>query len=70
MHALAETEYSNMLTLKSIQDRTFGCSAIDGTSELLFMNSSVLMRVEMDIGKINSFNERCFQNLSGSAPQL
>lgn len=53
-----ETEYSNMLTLKSIQDRTFGCSAVEGSSEILFMNSEVLMRVDMDVERINSFNER------------
>ncbi|THH12017.1 hypothetical protein EW145_g257 [Phellinidium pouzarii] len=51
-----DTSYANILTLKSLQDRTFGCGAVNGSPEMLFMNSDVLMKVVVDVEKINSFD--------------
>ncbi|KAL5532748.1 hypothetical protein ACEPAF_4522 [Sanghuangporus sanghuang] len=59
-----DNDYSNILTLKNLQDRTFGCGVADNSKELLFMNSEVLMRVEMDIQKINSYSVNAWRGTS------
>lgn len=51
-----DTDYTNILTLKSIRDRTFGCGTFSDSTEMLFMNSEILMRATLDIEKINSFD--------------
>ncbi|KAH8116942.1 Non-repetitive/WGA-negative nucleoporin C-terminal-domain-containing protein [Phellopilus nigrolimitatus] len=51
-----DTQYANILTLKSLQDRTFGCGVVNDSAEMLFMNSDVLMKVAVDVEKINSFD--------------
>ena len=54
--ASKDTDYTNILTLKSIRDRTFGCGTFSDSTEMLFMNSEILMRATLDIEKINSFD--------------
>ncbi|KAI5123360.1 hypothetical protein M0805_001781 [Coniferiporia weirii] len=51
-----DTQYINILTLKSLQDRTFGCGVLNDSAEMLFMNSDVLMKVIVDVEKVNSFD--------------
>lgn len=51
-----DSSFSDILTLKSLQDRTFGCGALEDSGKMLFMNSEVLMEVEIDIEKIAIFN--------------
>lgn len=60
-----DSEYSTCLTLKSLQDRTFGCGTFQNdASELLFMNSEVLMKLDIDMERVNDFDpEYVFQCL-------
>ena len=45
-------------TLKSQKDRTFGAAVVDGSSEMLFMNSEVVMKVEIDLDKVNDYDPK------------
>lgn len=51
-----DSQYSNILTLKSLKDRTFGCGVVQDEATMLFMNSEVLMKVELNLKKIQEFD--------------
>ena len=53
---LSDSLYSDILTLKSLQDRTFGFGVVEGSDKMLFMNSEVLMEVDVNIEKIGTFS--------------
>lgn len=53
-----DSQFSNILTLKSQKDRTFGVAVVDGSSEMLFMNSEVVMKVEIDLDKVNDYDSK------------
>ncbi|EJD02313.1 uncharacterized protein FOMMEDRAFT_124682 [Fomitiporia mediterranea MF3/22] len=62
--AARDNNYTSLLTLKNLQDRTFGCGVLNNSSDMLFMNSDVLMRVSTDIEKINSYNVNTWKGTS------
>ena len=53
-----DSEFNTVLTLKSSQDRTFGCNAVADSPEVFFTNSEVLMKVEIDIEKVEEFDPK------------
>lgn len=53
---LSDSLYSDILTLKSLQDRTFGFGVVEDSDKMLFMNSEVLMEVDVNIEKIGTFS--------------
>ncbi|TDL24789.1 hypothetical protein BD410DRAFT_813702 [Rickenella mellea] len=51
-----DSEYTEYLPLRSLQDRTFGCGDMDEMNEMLIMNSTTLMKVQIDQEKVAAFD--------------
>lgn len=53
---LADSDYRDRLELKSASDRTLGVGAYESDSTLLMLTASTMMRVVVDVDKIDAFD--------------